>query len=1214
MADLPNESAKILGDLHDYLHDLLPDASISEAVSAQLLPPLLLLQTTHNVAAFGLPNGDWRANYETQYQGFKQLCTQHQGDWKSLDVNFVYCLPKPDSEFEAFCSKIETDIYFCRKFVIPLDGDIPKALARLPFLPLETSQTARSRPDSAQSFLQQVGVSSQLAKYLVLPHQRSPEVIVTECLAQQLGEPTVVPQTRRPISSSLDRTHLPIKIETIEIENFRAYRKRQEFNIASDITVFYGPNGFGKTSFFDAIDFAVTGSIGRLDSVSDSKFDKVAAHLESDPGKSKVSMTASSNGTKIQIARTVGDRNWAMLNGEKKDRKAILSVLTGTSSPGAERIDHLVRLFRATHQFNQEGQELTREFQKDCRLKADIVSRMLAVEDYNNAVEKTEKVRDHFRKGIDLQNSIVVEAEEQASSVRGEIQRLSRSSEVAGGFQSLEETIEALRARLMALGFSADEDPVDISVARGWRVSVAARSADYASRIARLEELAKDLALTPESRRKLEEHSNALAVKLKEQSEFDLRRSSAEIANQRANQLLVDLNAKIKDLDENLRILEWVRSTKPRYAEAVSQERKLAEESEVLSGQLQEVRSSQEKIAIGIQVEEADSDQWVKRSVALQQKLSKLTSLLESQPQFELKRHRLAAIKEEGEVAKKSVSDLEVRIRQLTQEGKDYAAQEIQLDEEISRSSEQQTELKELLDDVVTHVNSGVCPLCAADYGSKENLLKRVQNYVHSDNASEARRRIQEVREKSAEVKRALVDLSAKKLNLEQQGTARQTETDQLEEALAAFVRSAEDAGISPNLPAANFASDVGGQISSVNLEIEQAKERVNETESRLLSLRESLEANRRDFQQKQFELQAKGKTLTAIRTELSQMRSDPRLSKHSLDTGPEEFEKAKELVVEGLAQTNEQLRESEIAASQRKIEFSDAQQALSAIKPEVQNLKNQIAVQKKAIADCEARLIALKLSPDLTPEGLTKVIKRESQQQADLALLGDSTANLEIAIDAATTAAALLRFTEVVQNAEKRKSGAELERERLAPWASYFNQLKTLLSEQQNNAIDTFTKEYGPRASVIQRRLRSVYGFDDLMLSTDKSEIVVRATRRGESLRPTDYFSQSQQQTLLLSLFLTACSSQTWSNFSPILLDDPVTHFDDLNTYAFLDLLVGLMHAPGVPRQFIVSTCDERLFQLARQKFSHLGSRAGFYQFNSTGKEGPEVDALTPF
>ena len=36
----------------------------------------------------------------------------------------------------------------------------------------------------------------------------------------------------------------------------------------------------------------------------------------------------------------------------------------------------------------------------------------------------------------------------------------------------------------------------------------------------------------------------------------------------------------------------------------------------------------------------------------------------------------------------------------------------------------------------------------------------------------------------------------------------------------------------------------------------------------------------------------------------------------------------------------------------------------------------------------------------------------------------------------------------------------------------------------------------------------------------SEKSKIRVRVKRQGEELRPTDYFSQSQQQTLLLGLF----------------------------------------------------------------------------------------------
>jgi exonuclease SbcC len=75
--------------------------------------------------------------------------------------------------------------------------------------------------------------------------------------------------------------------------------------------------------------------------------------------------------------------------------------------------------------------------------------------------------------------------------------------------------------------------------------------------------------------------------------------------------------------------------------------------------------------------------------------------------------------------------------------------------------------------------------------------------------------------------------------------------------------------------------------------------------------------------------------------------------------------------------------------------------------------------------------------------------------------------------------------------------------------------------------------------------------------------------------------------------------------------LDDPLTHFDDLNTYAFLDLIVGLLESDFGKRQFVISTCDEKLLQLARQKFRHLSGRAKFYRFSAIGADGPIIDEI---
>ena len=212
------------------------------------------------------------------------------------------------------------------------------------------------------------------------------------------------------------------------------------------------------------------------------------------------------------------------------------------------------------------------------------------------------------------------------------------------------------------------------------------------------------------------------------------------------------------------------------------------------------------------------------------------------------------------------------------------------------------------------------------------------------------------------------------------------------------------------------------------------------------------------------------------------------------------------------------------------------------------------------------------------------------------------------MAVDAATTGAAFKRLHQGIHRRKEAIKTAQRKQERHKPWLKYFEALSELLSSEQSAAVLNFTSAYGPRTSVIQRRLRSVYGFDEIEILSEKSKIRVRAKRQGEELRPTDYFSQSQQQTLLLGLFLTTCLSQTWSALSPVFLDDPVTHFDDLNMYAFLDLIVGLFDSEPRQRQFVISTCDEKFLQLARQKFRHLGHRARFYTFAAIGEEGPVV------
>ena len=55
-----------------------------------------------------------------------------------------------------------------------------------------------------------------------------------------------------------------MKVKSLEISGFRAFSKNHSFDLDADIVLVVGVNGQGKTSFFDAILWAVTGAIPRL--------------------------------------------------------------------------------------------------------------------------------------------------------------------------------------------------------------------------------------------------------------------------------------------------------------------------------------------------------------------------------------------------------------------------------------------------------------------------------------------------------------------------------------------------------------------------------------------------------------------------------------------------------------------------------------------------------------------------------------------------------------------------------------------------------------------------------------------------------------------------------------------------------------------------------------------------------------------------------------
>ena len=72
-----------------------------------------------------------------------------------------------------------------------------------------------------------------------------------------------------------------MNIDKIHISNFKNYYGEVSFDLSKQITILHGDNGFGKSSFFDAIEWCLTSKIGRFDGKDNEiKRDIINRHCE----------------------------------------------------------------------------------------------------------------------------------------------------------------------------------------------------------------------------------------------------------------------------------------------------------------------------------------------------------------------------------------------------------------------------------------------------------------------------------------------------------------------------------------------------------------------------------------------------------------------------------------------------------------------------------------------------------------------------------------------------------------------------------------------------------------------------------------------------------------------------------------------------------------------------------------------------------------------
>lgn len=183
------------------------------------------------------------------------------------------------------------------------------------------------------------------------------------------------------------------------------------------------------------------------------------------------------------------------------------------------------------------------------------------------------------------------------------------------------------------------------------------------------------------------------------------------------------------------------------------------------------------------------------------------------------------------------------------------------------------------------------------------------------------------------------------------------------------------------------------------------------------------------------------------------------------------------------------------------------------------------------------------------------------------------------------------LKQQEKESEAEKKKRKKDLEAAEQSYQKAKKEMENNLKNFFENFQINDIYEKLEPHETL--KTLISEFSFND----NDKAELVFKVVGNDDKkYSPEWYFSTAQLNVVAFSIFLGRALQTQDAPINSIFIDDPVGHFDEMNVVCFVDLLRNIIENTG--RQLIISTHEERVFNLIRRKLPESEYPACYIDF----------------
>jgi DNA repair exonuclease SbcCD ATPase subunit len=218
-----------------------------------------------------------------------------------------------------------------------------------------------------------------------------------------------------------------MRLVGVELENFRSYGEGRVFDCSADVVILVGPNGYGKTSFFDSIGWCLFGDIRRLRGSRDAVgTEYVLNHFAEEGAKPRVTVHMSEKDRLVSVERVArrlqvmeGGQN---LTGSSRERLILELFPLGQGSVplsiGAAQ-SHFYRSFLL-------GQDQMADFVRDTspRDRFDALVSLLGVEIVRDFYQHEEGHLGSLQASIDELRAQELEIKQELQALREERQRL----------------------------------------------------------------------------------------------------------------------------------------------------------------------------------------------------------------------------------------------------------------------------------------------------------------------------------------------------------------------------------------------------------------------------------------------------------------------------------------------------------------------------------------------------------------------------------------------------------------------------------------------------------------------------------------------------------------------------------------------------------------------------------------------------------------------